>query len=142
DWIHSREAETKNSQSPAFFDFDNGNVTKNVSSTSQPKKDEVSNESTVIVPLDPEKASKPCPICQEKFQFFWNDADEEWLFRNAVEVDGVIYHATCHADALKNQESAQEGGEGEPNSVLGKRKTELSPAGDRIDVSKRPALVS
>jgi pre-mRNA cleavage complex 2 protein Pcf11 len=59
------------------------------------------NESTVIVPLDPEKAGKPCPICQEKFQCFWNDTDEEWLFRNAVEVDGIIYHATCHADALK-----------------------------------------
>ncbi|CAJ0907263.1 3452_t:CDS:2, partial [Entrophospora sp. SA101] len=60
------------------------------------------NESTVVVPLDIEKTNKPCPICKEKFQVFWNDNEEEWMFRNAVEInDGIICHATCHADALK-----------------------------------------
>ncbi|CAG8477860.1 19026_t:CDS:10, partial [Racocetra fulgida] len=122
DWIHSREAEIKSTQSPAFFDFENANAAKSTVGASQPKKDEVVKESTVIVPLDPERAGKPCTICQEKFQVFWNDADEEWLFRNAIEVDGVIYHATCHADALKNQENAQSGGDAASNTVLGKRK--------------------
>nr|CAG8537884.1 393_t:CDS:2 [Entrophospora candida] len=45
-----------------------------------------------------EKAKK----AQKKFQVFWNDNEEEWMFRNAVEInDGIICHATCHADALK-----------------------------------------
>ncbi|CAG8669655.1 6757_t:CDS:10 [Rhizophagus irregularis] len=145
DWIHSRESDTKNSATPAFFDFDSG-TTKNITGGNNTniqtnRRDELFNESTVIVPLDPEKASKPCPICQEKFQCFWNDTDEEWLFRNAVEVDGVIYHATCHADALKNQENAKlaeiENTSSPP--VLGKRKA--SP--EHIsDMPKRPALIS
>ncbi|CAG8553559.1 7051_t:CDS:2, partial [Dentiscutata heterogama] len=121
DWIHSREAEIKSTQSPAFFDFENANAAKGTVA-SQPKKDEVVKESTVIVPLDPERAGRPCTICQEKFQVFWNDADEEWLFRNAIEVEGVIYHATCHADALKNQENAQSSGNATSSTVLGKRK--------------------
>ncbi|CAG8784429.1 43389_t:CDS:2, partial [Gigaspora margarita] len=122
DWIHSREAEIKSTQSPAFFDFENANAAKGAVGASQPKKDDVVKESTVIVPLDPERAGRPCTICQEKFQVFWNDADEEWLFRNAIEVEGVIYHATCHADALKNQENAQSSGDATTSTVLGKRK--------------------
>ncbi|RIA98454.1 hypothetical protein C1645_749917 [Glomus cerebriforme] len=146
DWIHSRESDTKNTATPAFFDFDNIGSTKNITGSvniniQTNKRDELINESTVIVPLDPEKAGKPCPICQEKFQCFWNDTDEEWLFRNAVEVDGVIYHATCHADALKNQENAKLSESENPSSppILGKRKA--SP--EHIsDMPKRPALVS
>ncbi|RHZ79810.1 hypothetical protein Glove_140g94 [Diversispora epigaea] len=108
DWIHSREADTKNTQSPAFFDFDNTNSVKNTKnqknqtgSSQTNKKDETSSESTVIAPSDPDKVDKPCPICKEKFESFWNDSDEEWLYRNAVKVEGIFYHATCHADALK-----------------------------------------
>ncbi|CAG8447467.1 5023_t:CDS:10 [Diversispora eburnea] len=174
DWIHSREADTKNTQSPAFFDFDNTNSVKNMKNQKNPtgssqtnKKDEVSSESTVIAPSDPEKVDKPCPICKEKFESFWNDTDEEWLYRNAVKVEGIFYHATCHADALKNQQhvkrSTQTKGspksplKGSPkspksknaqiksstteNGVLGKRKAE-TPPNDRIEMSKRQALVS
>ncbi|CAI2174775.1 6250_t:CDS:2 [Funneliformis geosporum] len=146
DWIHSRESDTKNTTTPAFFDFDNSGTIKNVTGSGSVniqtfRREELINESTVIVPLDPEKAGKPCPICQEKLQSFWNDTDEEWLFRNAVEVDGIIYHATCHADALKHQGHAKLSENESVSSppILGKRKA--SP--EHIsDMPKRPALVS
>lgn len=41
-----------------------------------------------------------CAICQEPFKSEWSDADEEWVYWNAVLVDGKLYHATCHAEAV------------------------------------------
>ncbi|KAG9301109.1 hypothetical protein G9A89_012492 [Geosiphon pyriformis] len=139
DWIYSRETDSNNSKTPAFFDFDNISSSKNSTNTSQ-TKDEV-NESTVIVPLDWEKISKPCPICQEKFKKFYSDPDDEWIFKNAIEVDSVIYHASCYADVVKNQENAQSSLQSTPNSILGKRKVEESQP-ENHEIQKRPALVS
>ena len=52
-----------------------------------------------------------CAICQEPFKSEWSEADEEWVFWNAVQVDGKLYHATCHAEAaaarLKIKEDAR-----------------------------------
>ncbi|GAA6025429.1 hypothetical protein JCM10207_005398, partial [Rhodosporidiobolus poonsookiae] len=41
---------------------------------------------------------KPCPICQDRFKSEWSDEEEEWVWWNAVVVDGTLYHATCHAE--------------------------------------------
>lgn len=49
----------------------------------------------VLTPLDPIAASEPCPICQEKFQSVWHEEAEVWVFMNAVEKEGRIFHATC-----------------------------------------------
>ncbi|CAG8603750.1 418_t:CDS:10 [Ambispora leptoticha] len=132
DWIYSRESEINTIiQSAAYFEP--------APSTSE---EEVMNESTVIVPLDWEKISKPCPICQEKFKKYYSDADDEWIFKNAVEIGGVIYHASCYADVIKNQETAQSSSrESTPSTVLGKRKAEESQP-EVLEVQKRPALVS
>lgn len=44
----------------------------------------------VVVPTDRAMADRPCPICKEKFKSEWNDADEEWVYYNAVLVDGAV----------------------------------------------------
>lgn len=31
-----------------------------------------------------------CPICYEKFVEFWDDEEEEWLYKNAIEVDNTV----------------------------------------------------
>ncbi|GAA5824504.1 hypothetical protein JCM3770_000103 [Rhodotorula araucariae] len=41
----------------------------------------------------------PCPVCRDKLKSEWSDDEEEWVWWNAVVVDGVLYHATCHAEA-------------------------------------------
>ncbi|GAA5909393.1 hypothetical protein JCM5296_007023 [Sporobolomyces johnsonii] len=49
---------------------------------------------------------KPCPICQDRFKSEWSDDEEEWVWWNAVVVDGTLYHATCHAEASLARASA------------------------------------
>ncbi|KAM0753001.1 hypothetical protein T439DRAFT_311676 [Meredithblackwellia eburnea MCA 4105] len=53
----------------------------------------------VIAPTDPSKLNTPCPVCKERFKSEWSEDDEEWVFYNCVEVEGVLFHATCHAEA-------------------------------------------
>ncbi|KAL9935270.1 hypothetical protein V8E36_005618 [Tilletia maclaganii] len=53
----------------------------------------------VVAPTDAEVAAKPCPICKEKFQSEWSEDEEDWIWRNAVLVNGIYYHASCHASA-------------------------------------------
>jgi pre-mRNA cleavage complex 2 protein Pcf11 len=42
----------------------------------------------VRAPQDPVKAGKPCPVCKEVFKAELED--DEWIFRNAIEVGGVV----------------------------------------------------
>lgn len=39
---------------------------------------------------DPVKLAKPCPVCKEKWKAEFEEEEEEWVFWNAVEVDGVV----------------------------------------------------
>ncbi|KAI1314511.1 mRNA 3' end processing factor [Mortierella claussenii] len=48
--------------------------------------------------------AKGCSICKEKFIKVWNENEEEWSYKNAIVVDGMIYHATCHADLLRSNQ--------------------------------------
>ncbi|WFD25661.1 hypothetical protein MNAN1_000625 [Malassezia nana] len=63
--------------------------------------------SYVSVPLDAEVAARPCRICQEKFQSEWSEDVEEWIWRNAVLIDGVYYHASCYYSAKSMSDSVQ-----------------------------------
>ncbi|PWN51959.1 hypothetical protein IE53DRAFT_385639 [Violaceomyces palustris] len=59
----------------------------------------------VIAPTDADKSSKPCPICKESFKSEWSEEEEDWLWMNAMEVDGTYYHASCHYSAKILSES-------------------------------------
>ncbi|RSH87338.1 hypothetical protein EHS25_003247 [Saitozyma podzolica] len=61
----------------------------------------------VKVPSDPAKAARPCPICKEPFKSEWSDEEETWIWKNAVEVDGKIYHATCRQAMLNARRLAK-----------------------------------
>lgn len=56
-------------------------------------------KSYVLVPRDADVAAQPCRICKEPFQSEWSEDEEEWVWRNAVLVDQVYYHASCFHSA-------------------------------------------
>ncbi|KAI8802645.1 hypothetical protein BJ742DRAFT_832196 [Cladochytrium replicatum] len=39
-----------------------------------------------------------CGICNEVLKTFFDEEQEEWMFRNAVRVNNKLYHYTCHRD--------------------------------------------
>lgn len=56
---------------------------------------------TVIRPSEPERAARPCGICREPFEGEFREEEEEWVWANAVEVEGVVsglamFLASCH----------------------------------------------
>ena len=59
--------------------------------------------SSVPKPSDPAQQNATCPICKENFETVWDDAAENWMWKNAVDVGGTICHATCYAEATAAQ---------------------------------------
>jgi pre-mRNA cleavage complex 2 protein Pcf11 len=63
---------------------------KSTEKSNQPNNEESINpdQYTVIMPDD--DARKPCAICGERFIDFWNDDEEEWMYKNAILIDGKV----------------------------------------------------
>ncbi|KAI8636762.1 hypothetical protein BD408DRAFT_406935 [Parasitella parasitica] len=103
EWISGEGGELMSQQAPAFLHDGMGHANqKSVEKSNQSASEDAidPNLYTVIMPDDDNR--KPCAICGERFVDFWNDDEEEWMYKNAVLVDNKIYHATCHADAVKS----------------------------------------
>ncbi|XP_053564640.1 pre-mRNA cleavage complex 2 protein Pcf11 [Bombina bombina] len=56
------------------------------------------------VPAGPAGADEICEICQEQFEQYWDEEEEEWHLKNAMCVNGKIYHPSCYDD-YKNTSS-------------------------------------
>ncbi|KAI8054310.1 hypothetical protein BDF22DRAFT_678375 [Syncephalis plumigaleata] len=94
DWIHSRLVTNE----------DENVFTKGVVRNEQPDQEATLRAQTVVSPSDVKK-KLPCPICQEKFEEFWCDDEDQWMLRNAVMVNDRIYHATCYTDTAMIEDS-------------------------------------
>ncbi|KAF2742894.1 hypothetical protein M011DRAFT_481210 [Sporormia fimetaria CBS 119925] len=111
-----------------YKDFDESSppdAAQSTESAAAPKEDP--KEKYVRVPSDISKRV-PCPICQEKFDtnVRWHQAANDFVWMDAVEIKGRIYHATCWEEF---QKGASIPAPTTPDSVLGKRKAERdSPA--------------
>lgn len=55
--------------------------------------------SYVVVPPGEEAKPALCPICKESIKSEYLEDDEEWVWRNAVNIKSQIYHATCYDEA-------------------------------------------
>ncbi|KAF8528963.1 hypothetical protein BU17DRAFT_80117 [Hysterangium stoloniferum] len=87
--------------------------------------------SFVIVPPGDEAKLIQCPICKETLKSEFLEDDEDWAWKNAVRVQGRIYHATCHAETftanslasrLRHEAAAERSRSGTPD-VAGIRTT-------------------
>jgi pre-mRNA cleavage complex 2 protein Pcf11 len=76
----------------------------------------------ISVPQDPTLQHAPCPICQEKFQTVWNVDANDFVWMDALQVGGKVYHATCFEEYSKGAGIPMPS---TPDSVLGKRKADL-----------------
>ncbi len=60
----------------------------------------------VILPKNAKSLTKTCSICKEKIVANWNLDYDDWVWANAVNTNGKIYHASCYYDTLKNDSSS------------------------------------
>lgn len=61
----------------------------------QPVDLEKERQKYIDVPTD---SNAVCPVCQEPHEVSWSEEAENWVWMNAVEVQGHYFHATCYAD--------------------------------------------
>ena len=88
-----------------------------VAAMSDPKK------RYVPVPADQTLANQPCPVCQEKFIASFSDEISDWVWMDAVQIGGRIFHASCHSEIKKTSSRESTPARiGTPDSILGKRK--------------------
>lgn len=84
----------------------------------------------IPVPSDQQLASLPCPICREKFDTVWNHETQDFVWMDAIKVGGRVYHASCHSEVRREEGGRTPVGVGgrtsTPDSVLGKRKAEIT----------------
>uniref|UniRef100_A0A8C6X9C2 Pre-mRNA cleavage complex 2 protein Pcf11 n=1 Tax=Naja naja TaxID=35670 RepID=A0A8C6X9C2_NAJNA len=53
------------------------------------------------VPAGPAGVDESCEICQEQFEQYWDEEEEEWHLKNAIRVEEKIYHPSCYEDYQK-----------------------------------------
>ena len=86
----------------------------------------------VRAPSDPILRSAPCPIDQEPFKSEWSEEVQDFIWKDAIQVAGRYYHASCYREVTKDRDKDAGGltplGAGirtaTPDSILGKRKAD------------------
>ncbi|KAJ1644329.1 mRNA 3' end processing factor, partial [Dispira simplex] len=119
DWISCRLVAAEELSTAAIFE--SGNVDSGASqgavatdqhsdaSNSQESSVDTADESvlrSMFVVVPPQDHNLACPICSEKLTGVWDEEEEEWVYRNAIDIDGIIHHATCHRDQQREQRKA------------------------------------
>jgi len=92
DWIDSKTVEAKFT-APTFFQFDATN----------PEAEELENkeeEKETIKYLPCDGTPKKCYVCNEEFEKHWHEDEEEWMFKNAIEKEGKVFHPSCYTDYI------------------------------------------
>ncbi|KAF2491827.1 hypothetical protein BU16DRAFT_468421 [Lophium mytilinum] len=117
DWIEFRE---EDEAAPA--PVSNGTSAGGPAAAKKEAKDQY-----IHVPTDAALVHAPCPICQEKFEPQWLVEANDFVWMDAIKVNEKVYHATCWEEYSRG--SGLGGGRGTPDSILGKRKAEVSSNG-------------
>ncbi|CAO3696330.1 unnamed protein product [Umbelopsis ramanniana] len=104
EWVNGVDIESTSQHPPIFADEQAHNGTGGGGGQQKHKKVEELDADSHMVVVPADSQGRPCPICGEQFITIWNDGEEEWMYKNAVNINGTIYHATCHADASHNME--------------------------------------
>jgi len=115
-------------------------TTENTASTAAAKSEEVKKQ-YVVVPNSSE-THKVCPICQEELKYVWHDETDEFVWMDAKQVGGRIYHASCHAEASIDRANGitTNSRGGTPDSAAGvKRKAESEDLNPKVKVKCEPS---
>ncbi|KAJ1954046.1 mRNA 3' end processing factor, partial [Dispira parvispora] len=136
DWVSCRLVAAEELSTAAIFE--SGNVDSSVSQSAvatdhhndtlspQESSTDTTDESvlrSMFVVVPPQDHNLACPICSEKLTGVWDEEEEEWVYRNAIDIDGIIHHATCHRDQQREQRLGSSAGDMDSTHKGVKRKS-------------------
>ncbi|XP_062910025.1 pre-mRNA cleavage complex 2 protein Pcf11 [Mobula hypostoma] len=92
DWIEFEEiADLEERAKSQFFEKAHEEVIQRTQEAAKEKEFQ-------SVPAGPAGVHEVCEICQEAFEQYWDEDEEEWHLKNAVRVDNTTYHPACYED--------------------------------------------
>ncbi|XP_067890022.1 pre-mRNA cleavage complex 2 protein Pcf11 [Heterodontus francisci] len=92
DWIEFEEiADLEERAKSQFFEKVHEEVVQRTQEAAKEKEFQ-------SVPAGPAGVHEVCEICQEAFEQYWDEDEEEWHLKNAVRVDNRTYHPACYED--------------------------------------------
>lgn len=47
-----------------------------------------------------------CKVCGERFEQYFDSEQDEWMYKNAVLADNVIYHVKCYSGNINGDNVA------------------------------------
>ncbi|KAI4877910.1 hypothetical protein NFI96_017407 [Prochilodus magdalenae] len=98
DWIEFEEiADLEERAKSQFFEKVHEEVVQKTQEAAKEKEFQ-------SVKAAPDVVDESCEICQEQFEMYWEEEEEEWHLKNALRVDGKTYHPSCYED-YKNTSS-------------------------------------
>ncbi|MCJ1234159.1 hypothetical protein MMC14_002117 [Varicellaria rhodocarpa] len=120
EWIKSRGNEDDGTNASAQGSKDSKVLAAAAAAKNDPKNQ------FIPVPSETALANAPCPICQEKFDTSWHNESQDFVWMDAIKIGSRVYHASCHAELKQDGTTTPLGRMSTPDSVLGKRKAEVS----------------
>ncbi|XP_029704451.1 pre-mRNA cleavage complex 2 protein Pcf11-like [Takifugu rubripes] len=92
DWIEFEEiADRKEQAKSPFFEKENEVEVQNNQAAPQAKEIQ-------CVKATKDQVGESCEICQEQFETYWVEEEEDWFLKNAIRVDDKIFHPSCFED--------------------------------------------
>uniref|UniRef100_A0A131Z062 Pre-mRNA cleavage complex 2 protein Pcf11 n=1 Tax=Rhipicephalus appendiculatus TaxID=34631 RepID=A0A131Z062_RHIAP len=89
DWIQFEEIEDLEERARSFFE-----------QQATVEQDQSSNSPTAVksVPASGDETGNTCAVCEEAFQLFWAEEEEQWHFKDAIRIENKVYHPACYED--------------------------------------------
>lgn len=106
DWIQFEEIEDLEEREKNWFEKHGTQADFDIEEMEKSPKDQM-----VSCQAGPKGAEETCDVCQDKFEYFFNEENEEWHLKNAVRVEDKCYHPMCYDDhkaALARDKLAEE----------------------------------
>ncbi|KAL0993742.1 hypothetical protein UPYG_G00113040 [Umbra pygmaea] len=98
DWIEFEEiADLEERAKSLFFEKVNEEVVQKTQEAAKEKEFQSVKAAADVV-------DETCVICQEQFEMYWEEDEEEWHLRDAIRFDEKTYHPSCFED-YKNTSS-------------------------------------
>lgn len=96
DWLQQGESEKANETTKCFFELQRARDESDRSGSASPQQPSCA--------AAPNEHNRACDVCNDAFDIFFEDNSEDWHLRNAIRVDGAVFHPDCYDDYLKTSE--------------------------------------